>query len=365
MGNEIRSGTNTTFFTVKWDEAGVVLLDQRKLPAEETYLTCKTYGEVADAIRRMVVRGAPAIGVTAAMGVALGIKNSSAGSLKELAEELDVISKTLFETRPTAVNLPWALGRMKRTFERTRAAATGTEAEKIQAIRGELTEAAKRMLAEDIAVCEAIGRNGAGLVEDSGNILTHCNAGALATGGYGTALGVVRSAVAQGKSVHVFADETRPFLQGARLTAWELQKDGILVTLITDNMAGHFMHQGKIQCVIVGADRIASNGDVANKIGTYSLAVLARENGLPFYVAAPLSTIDMNIPSGEQIAIEERSPEEVTEVRGISIAPAGVRARHPAFDVTPHRYVTAIVTERGLAREPFTESLNQLFSSGK
>ncbi len=365
MGNEIRAGTNTTFFTVKWDEAGVVLLDQRKLPAEETYLTCKTYGEVADAIRRMVVRGAPAIGVTAAMGVALGIKNSSAGNLKELAEELDVISKTLFETRPTAVNLPWALGRMKRAFERTRAAATGTEAEKIQAIRRELTEAAQRMLAEDVAVCEAIGRNGAGLVEDSGNILTHCNAGALATGGYGTALGVVRSAVAQGKSVHVFADETRPFLQGARLTAWELQKDGIPVTLITDNMAGHFMHQGKIQCVIVGADRIASNGDVANKIGTYSLAVLARENGLPFYVAAPLSTIDMNIPSGEQIAIEERSPEEVTEVRGISIAPAGVRARHPAFDVTPHRYVTAIVTERGLAREPFTESLNQLFSSGK
>lgn len=365
MGTENRAGANTTFFTVKWEEAGVVLLDQRKLPQEETYLTCKTYGEVAEAIRAMVVRGAPAIGVTAAMGVALGIKKSSAGNLKELAEELDVISKTLLETRPTAVNLPWALNRMKETFERSRAAATGTEVEKIQAVRRDLTEEAERMLVEDIAICEAIGRNGAGLIEESGNILTHCNAGALATGGYGTALGVVRSAVAQGKSVHVFADETRPFLQGARLTTWELQKDGIPVTLITDNMAGHFMQQGKVQCVIVGADRIASNGDVANKIGTYSLAVLARENGLPFYVAAPLSTIDRDMPSGEQISIEERSPGEVTELRGISIAPAGVPARHPAFDVTPHRYITAIITERGVARDPFTEALNQFFSSEK
>ena len=365
MGTENRAVANTTFFTVKWEEAGVVLLDQRKLPQEETYLTCKTYGEVAEAIRAMVVRGAPAIGVTAAMGVALGIKKSSAGELKELAAELDVISKTLLETRPTAVNLPWALRRMKETFERSRAAATGTEAEKIQAVRRDLTKEAQRMLREDIAICEAIGRNGVGLIEDSGNILTHCNAGALATGGYGTALGVVRSAVAQGKSVHVFADETRPFLQGARLTAWELQKDGIPVTLITDNMAGHFMHQGQVQCVIVGADRIASNGDVANKIGTYSLAVLARENGLPFYVAAPLSTIDRNMPSGEQISIEERSPGEVTELRGISIAPAGVPARHPAFDVTPHRYITAIITERGVARDPFREALNQFFSSEK
>lgn len=363
MAIKNRAGVNITFFTVKWKEAGVVLLDQRKLPEKEIYLTCKTYEEVADAIRAMVVRGAPAIGITAAMGVALGIKKSQAGKLKELGKEFEIILKTLRETRPTAVNLPWALQRMRKIFDRSQAATIGTETERIRAIQRKMEDEAKRMLAEDIAICETIGSNGARLIEKSGSILTHCNAGALATGGYGTALGIVRSAVANGKSVHVFADETRPFLQGARLTTWELQKDQIPVTLITDNMAGHFMHKGKIQCVVVGADRIALNGDVANKIGTYSLAVLAKENSLPFYVAAPLSTIDRDMPSGEQISIEERSPQEVTELQGIPITPAGVEAQHPAFDVTPHRYITAIITERGIARKPFTKALNRLFSS--
>ncbi len=348
------------FKTIEWTEDGVRMIDQTRLPAEEVYRTCRDYRQVAEAIRAMVIRGAPAIGVAAAMGIALGVKNSSAKTVDELRGEFEKIAETISKTRPTAVNLFWAVKKMRVVFEKT-LAREGPEAEKIEAARSRLVEAAKHLLAEDIAANEAMGRHGAALLKDSTTILTHCNAGALATGGYGTALGVIRSAVAAGKKLRVFAGETRPFLQGARLTAWELAQDGIPVTLITDNMAGHFMSRSEIQVVIVGADRIAANGDVANKIGTYTLAVLARENKIPFYVAAPLSTIDLSIPSGEAIPIEERSPAEVTHWAGVATAPANVEARHPAFDVTPHAYVTAIVTERGVAREPYTESLKALF----
>ena len=350
------------FKTIEWTEDGVRMIDQTRLPAEEVYRTCRDYREVAGAIRSMVIRGAPAIGVAAAMGVALGVKNSSARTVRELRAEFEIIAETISKTRPTAVNLFWAVKRMRAVFENT-LAAEASEAETIARAKARLVEEAQRILADDIAVNEAIGRHGAPLLKDSGTILTHCNAGALATGGYGTALGMVRAAVEAGKKIHVFADETRPFLQGARLTVWELTKDGIPVTLITDSMAGHFMQQGQVEAAIVGADRIASNGDVANKIGTYTLAVLARENGLPFYVAAPLSTIDMSIASGDEIPIEERSSAEVTHLAGVPIAPEDVQARHPAFDVTPHRYVTAIITERGIAREPYTESLKALFST--
>ena len=350
------------FRTIEWTENGVRMIDQTRLPADEVYRTCRDYGEVAEAIRSMVIRGAPAIGVAAAMGVALGVKNSRAATARELRTEFEIIADTISKTRPTAVNLFWAVKRMRGVFENT-LAAEGSESEKMARARARLVEEAQRILAEDIAVNEAIGRHGAPLLKDSGTILTHCNAGALATGGYGTALGVVRAAVEAGKKIHVFADETRPFLQGARLTAWELARDGIPVTLITDSMAGHFMKQGQVEAVIVGADRIASNGDVANKIGTYTLAVLARENGVPFYVAAPLSTLDMSIRSGDEIPIEERAAAEVTHLAGVLIAPEDVQVRHPAFDVTPHRYVTAIITERGIAREPYTESLKALFST--
>ncbi len=348
------------FKTVEWTPEGVRMIDQTKLPAEEVYVVCRNYQEVAEAIRSMIIRGAPAIGVAAAMGVALGVEQSKAGTVAELRKEFEMIAETISKTRPTAVNLFWAVKRMRELFEKT-LAEPGTESEAIGRTKSRLVEEAKRVLAEDIAINEAMGRAGADLIPAKGTILTHCNAGALATGGYGTALGVIRAAVEAGKKIDVFADETRPFLQGARLTAWELAKDKIPVTLITDNMAGHFMKQGKIQAAIVGADRIAANGDVANKIGTYSVAVLARENKIPFYVAAPLSTIDLSLASGEQIPIEERSPDEVTHWRGVQTAPREIEARHPAFDVTPHRYVTAIITERGVARDPYTESLKKLF----
>ncbi len=349
------------FKTIEWTSDGVRMIDQTRLPAQEVYRTCRNYREVAEAIRSMVIRGAPAIGVAAAMGIALGIQDSAAKTVAELRAEFETVAETISQTRPTAVNLFWAVDRMRKAFENS-LVRDGSEAEKIAVAKARLVDEAQRILAEDIAVNEAIGRHGAVLLKDSATILTHCNAGALATGGYGTALGVVRSAVAAGKNVRVFVDETRPFLQGARLTAWELAKDSIPVTLITDSMAGHFMKQGQVQAALVGADRIAANGDVANKIGTYTLAVLARENQIPFYVAAPLSTIDMNLPSGEQIPIEERSPAEVTHLAGVPIAPEGVEVRHPAFDVTPHRYITAIITERGIAHEPYTESLKALFS---
>jgi methylthioribose-1-phosphate isomerase len=348
------------FKTIEWTGDGVRMIDQTLLPGEETYKTCRTYLEIANAIRSMVIRGAPAIGVAAAMGVAMGVKNSKAQSVAELRSNFETIADTISRTRPTAVNLFWAVKRMRELFEKS-LAGEGSDAEKIERTKALLVEEGQRVLAEDIAVNEAMGKHGATLLKDSSTVLTHCNAGALATGGYGTALGVIRAAVEAGKNIDVFADETRPFLQGARLTAWELAKDGIPVTVITDNMAGHFMKQSKIQAVIVGADRIAANGDVANKIGTYTVAVLARENQIPFYVAAPLSTIDLSLASGDEIPIEERSPEEVTHWRGIQTAPENVSARHPAFDVTPHRYVTAIITERGIARGPYTESLNALF----
>ncbi len=349
------------FKTIEWTEDGVRMIDQTRLPTEEVYRDYADYRGVAEAIRSMVIRGAPAIGVAAAMGIALGVRNSVATTEAELRAEFETIAETLSRTRPTAVNLFWAVKRMRSVFEES-LVGSAAEAEKIAATKARLVQEAQRILSEDIAVNEAMGRHGAALLSDSSTVLTHCNAGALATGGYGTALGVIRAAVAQGKHIQVFADETRPFLQGARLTAWELAKDGIPVTLITDNMAGHFMKQGQVQAAVVGADRIAANGDVANKIGTYTIAVLARENNIPFYVAAPLSTIDLNIVSGEQIPIEERSATEVKQLAGVSVAPQEVAARHPAFDVTPHRYITAIITERGIAREPYTESLKAFFS---
>ncbi len=349
------------FKTIEWTSDGVRMIDQTRLPGEEIYNTYTDYREVAEAIRSMVIRGAPAIGVAAAMGVALGVKNSGAKNSAELRSDFDVIADTLAKTRPTAVNLFWAIKRMRTVFEQS-LSCHHTDAQVIEMVRVSLEEEAKRVLAEDIAINEAMGRHGADLMPDAGTVLTHCNAGALATGGYGTALGVIRAAIGAGKKLRVFADETRPFLQGARLTAWELSKDHIPVTIITDSMAGHFMKAGEIRAAIVGADRIASNGDTANKIGTYSVAVLARENGIPFYVAAPLSTIDMSLSSGAEIPIEERSSGEVTHIAGVAVGPEGVQARHPAFDVTPERYITAIITERGVARAPYTESLRALFA---
>jgi methylthioribose-1-phosphate isomerase len=339
--------------TVEWTEEGVRFIDQTKLPTEEVYVTCRTYPEVAAAIRDMIVRGAPAIGVSAAMGIALGIKQSSAADPATLRREFEQISKTIAETRPTAVNLFWAIRRMKEKFD----AISGQPLPQIKAV---LIAEARQMHVEDIAANQAMGRHGAALMPASGGVLTHCNAGALATCGYGTALGVIRAAVEAGKKLHVFADETRPILQGARLTAWELTKDGIPTTVIADNMAGTMMRQGKIKAVVVGADRIAANGDVANKIGTYTVAVLAKEHEVPFYVAAPWSTVDMNTPSGEQIPIEQRSPKEITHHGGKQMAPDGVLVENPAFDVTPHKYVTAIITERGIARAPYAKSLREL-----
>jgi methylthioribose-1-phosphate isomerase len=336
--------------TIQWVDGTVVMIDQTRLPREEKYVTCRTFEEVAAAIRNMVIRGAPAIGVAAAMGVALGMLDAPENGLDG---HFETIRGTLAATRPTAVNLFWALERMKRLY-------LSMHGRPIGEIRRRLVEEALLVREEDIAICRAIGRHGAPLVPDGKTLLTHCNAGALATAGYGTALGVVRAAIESGKRVDVFADETRPFLQGARLTVWELQRDGIPATLITDNMAGHFLKSGRIGCVVVGADRIAANGDVANKIGTYSVAVLAHENGVPFYVAAPISTLDMTLASGALIPIEQRAAAEVTHVFGTLIAPEGIPAENPAFDVTPARYVSAIVTERGVARPPYEQSLREL-----
>jgi len=339
--------------TLEWTAAGVRFIDQTKLPTEEAYVTCKNYEEVADAIRTMIVRGAPAIGVAAAMGVALGALQSPAKTLPELEREFDTICNVLAGTRPTAVNLFWAIRRMRDKFEQLRPFP-------VENIRQELVAEAQRMLVEDIAANEAMGKHGAVLLPASGGVLTHCNAGALATAGYGTALGVIRAAVESGKQIQVFADETRPFLQGSRLTAWELMKDNIPTTLIADNMAGAMMRLGKIDAVIVGADRIAANGDVANKIGTYSVAVLAKEHGIPFYVAAPISTVDLDTTDGSKIPIEQRASSEMTHLAGKQIAPDAVRVENPAFDVTPSKYVTAIITERGVARAPYQESLAEL-----
>jgi methylthioribose-1-phosphate isomerase len=339
--------------TLEWTDRGVRFLDQTKLPTDEVYVTCTTYEQVADVIRNMVVRGAPAIGVAAAMGIALGVQGSSAETVAGLKKDFDHICKVIGETRPTAVNLFWAIRRMQDKFESLRI-------RPMTQIRQALIEEAQRMHGEDIAANQAMGRHGSTLMPASGGVLTHCNAGALATAGYGTALGVIRAAVEQGKKIHVYADETRPFLQGSRLTAWELMKDGIPTTVISDNMAGAMMHQGKIGAVVVGADRIAANGDVANKIGTYTVAVLAKEHGIPFYVAAPISTVDLATADGDGIPIEQRNAKEVTHIAGRQMVPDGVSVENPAFDVTPARYVAAIITERGVARAPYGESLRKL-----
>jgi methylthioribose-1-phosphate isomerase len=339
--------------TIEWAGDAVVMLDQRLLPGREIYNSYTDYRQVADAIRSMVIRGAPAIGVAAAMGIALGVQKAQARTAEELELEFDRICEAIGSTRPTAVNLFWAVERMRRVF--TAARPGGTDA-----VRKALVAEAQAMHREDVEANRAMGAYGQELIPARARVLTHCNAGALATAGYGTALGVIRAAVEAGKTVEVYADETRPFLQGARLTAWELQKDRIPVTVITDNMAGYFLGHGLIDCVIVGADRIAANGDVANKIGTYTVAVLARESGIPFFVAAPISTLDLTMPDGSLIPIEERDPEEVRSVLGSRVVPEGVGIRNPAFDVTPNRYVSAIITERGVARPPFAESLRSL-----
>jgi methylthioribose-1-phosphate isomerase len=345
--------------TLEWTPHGIRFIDQTKLPTEETYVTCTTHEQVADVIRNMVVRGAPAIGVAAAMGIALGVNNSKAESTADLKRDLDQISDLIGKTRPTAVNLFWAIRRMQEKFERIRIRPIPPP---ISKIKQSLIEEAQRMHAEDIAANQAMGRHGATLMPSQGGVLTHCNAGALATAGYGTALGVIRAAVEAGKKIHVYADETRPFLQGSRLTAWELMKDGIPTTVISDNMSGAMMRQGKIGAIVVGADRIAANGDVANKIGTYTVAVLAKEHGIPFYVAAPISTVDLDCPDGSQIPIEQRNCKEVTHIAGKQMVPDGVSVENPAFDVTPANYVTAIITEKGIARAPYTDSLRPLAS---
>jgi methylthioribose-1-phosphate isomerase len=342
--------------TIEWQDDAVVMIDQRKLPSKEVYVRCKTANEVAKAIKTMVIRGAPAIGVSAAMGLALGVKKSTATGTKQLSTEFLKSCEVMAATRPTAVNLFWAIERMKQRF-----AALAQAGASVDDIKAALVAEANLIHDEDVASCRALGAFGATLVPAEATILTHCNAGALATAGYGTALGVIRGAVDAGKAIKVLADETRPFLQGARLTAWELVKDHIDTTVITDNMAGALMREGLIDLVVVGADRIAANGDTANKIGTYSVAVLAKENGVPFYVAAPLSTIDLATPHGGGIPIEERPAREVTHVGTSQVTPVGAKIRNPAFDVTPARYITAIITEKGIARPDYTTSLPRLF----
>ncbi|MGA8409414.1 MAG: S-methyl-5-thioribose-1-phosphate isomerase [Candidatus Acidiferrales bacterium] len=355
-----------TFEPIEWTPEGVVMLDQLKLPGEVVHHTYTDYREVAAAIKNMVIRGAPAIGVAAAMGIALGVQHSHAKSLEELREEFPLICKTLAETRPTAVDLFWAIERFQRRFAGlvAAAAATGNGTASLEKIRAALIAEAQLVHEERRAGDRRIGKFGAELMPQSGRVMTQCNAGALATGGIGTALGVIRMAIEAGHKIEVLVPETRPYLQGARLTAWELHQDGIPLTLITDNMVGHFLRTGAVGAVVVGADRIAANGDTANKIGTYGMAVLAKENNVPFYVAAPISTIDLTLKSGDQIPIEERSQREVTHLAGVRLAP-NVTAAHPAFDVTPARYINAIITERGVALPPFANSVPSLFPPAK
>jgi methylthioribose-1-phosphate isomerase len=341
--------------TLEWTPAGVNFLDQTKLPLEETYVLATDYQQVATVIRDMIVRGATAIGVSGAMGVAIGIERSQATTLQELTAEVEVICATLAATRPTAVNLFWGIGQVRDLFNEL--AAKGTP---IPEIKSAVVVLAKRLYDEDIAQCKALGAHGADLLPKQGTVLTHCNAGALATCGYGTALGVIRAAVERGHHIDVLADETRPYLQGARLTAWELMKDSIPTTVLCDNMAGHLMSKGRIQAVIVGADRIAANGDTANKIGTYSVSILAKEHGIPFYVAAPFNTIDLATATGAGIPIEQRNPREVTHSNGKQMTPDGVGIENPAFDVTPAKYITAIITERGVLRAPYNESIRAM-----
>jgi methylthioribose-1-phosphate isomerase len=343
--------------TVWWEANTVCLIDQTRLPHRQEFVCCSSVAEVAGAIRGMVVRGAPAIGVTAAYGMALAAQTSSAPDTTSLLAELRQSKLLLDATRPTAVNLRWATERIYRVAEASRGDGG------VQALKERVLAEARAVHAEDLAMCHAIGAHGAGLLADGARVLTHCNAGGLATAGYGTALAPIRTAHAQGKRLHVLVDETRPFLQGARLTAWELHEAGIPQTLITDNMAGYFMARGEVDCVIVGADRIVANGDVANKIGTYTLAVLARAHHIPFYVAAPSSTVDLSIPDGSGIPIEQRDPAEVTHLLGQALAPTGVKAAHPAFDVTPHALIDAIITEQGVVRPPFVTNLPHLFDT--
>lgn len=342
--------------TIAWEDNQVIMIDQRMLPLQEKYVVCKDHRSVIRAIKDLVIRGAPAIGVAAAMGVALGALKIRAGTTDDFKARLDAICRDMVAARPTAVNLQWAVERMRRLVGQS----THKEVEQLKSL---LVAEAKKVLAEDVAINRAIGRHGQRLLNDGSRVLTHCNAGALATGGYGTALGVVRAAVEAGKRIKVLADETRPFLQGARLTAWELVEADIPVTVITDNAAGYFMQQGEVDAVIVGADRIAANGDVANKIGTYMVAVLAKTNRIPFYVAAPLSTIDISVKHGKEIPIEQRGEREVTHFRGRRTTPQGVAARNPAFDITPHRYVSAIMTEQGTVTPPFKSKLRRLLAS--
>ena len=344
--------------TIEWTDDAIVMVDQRKLPAEELYVRCRTAQEVAKAIKTMVIRGAPAIGVAAAMGLALCVRQSKATGTQKLAVEFYRMCDVMAATRPTAVNLFWAIGRMKRSF------AAGVEAgESVEQLQERLRTEARLIHDEDVASCRMLGGFGAAVIPDVARVLTHCNAGALATAGYGSALGVVRAAVEQGKRVCVLADETRPFLQGARLTAWELLRDGIETTVITDSMAGPLMRDGEIDVVVVGADRIAANGDTANKIGTYTVAVLAHEHQIPFYIAAPVSTIDLATPDGTHIPIEERDQREVTHLRNLRLTPVGALIRNPAFDVTPHRLIAGIITERGIYRAPYIESLKAAFAN--
>jgi len=338
--------------TIEWLDGKLRILDQSKLPREQIFIDLDNYRDVVLAIKEMRVRGAPAIGVAAAYGIALGASGIKAANKEEFLAQLNQVMQAFAASRPTAVNLFQAINRMKK-------AARG---DGVTEIKNSLINEAKRIHQEEVTATKQLSQLGAKLIKDGFTLLTHCNAGPLATAGYGTALGVIKAAKDQGKKVSVFVTETRPLLQGARLTTWELMQEGIPVTLITDSMAGYFMHQKKIDCVIVGADRIAANGDVANKIGTYTLAVLAKESKIPFYVAAPTSTIDLSLSSGDKIPIEERSPDEVTHIQGVPIAPAGIRAANPAFDVTPHGYVTAIITEKGIIREPYTEGLKGIGS---
>lgn len=343
----------SSFKTIEWKDDRILMIDQRKLPLEEVYVECLSFEDVARAIKEMVIRGAPAIGVAAAMGIALGAVKSRKRDKIEFLAEIKEIATVISGTRPTAVNLFWAVKRMMNLVDENKD-------KNIDLIRERLVEEAKKIYEEDIQICKRIGKVGSGLIKDGSTILTHCNAGALATAGYGTALGVIRATSEDGKKIKVIATETRPFLQGARLTAWELDKDGIAVTLITDNMAGYVMSKGMVDAVVVGADRIALNGDVANKIGTYSLSILARFHNIPFYVAAPISTIDNNCPSGDLIPIERRDIREVTHILGNKIAP-DVEVLNPAFDVTPNENISAIITENGVAKAPFSESLKKFF----
>ena len=342
--------------TIEWTDEGIRMLDQRLLPTEEKYLMLRSYEEVAEAIKKMVVRGAPAIGVSAAMGLALGASQSVGTSVADLEDDFSYMAKVMSQTRPTAVKLFWAIERMRKAFQRGKSAGNNSET-----IKASLIAEAKGIFSEDIKANRSIGLHGAELIADGDTVLTHCNAGALATAGdYGTALGVIRGARDAGKRVAVIADETRPFLQGLRLTAWELAQDNIPVTVITDNMAGHVMKSGKVNVVVVGADRIAANGDAANKIGTYMVAVLAKKHGIPFYVAAPITTLDLSLESGDEIPIEERDGREITHIGANQLGPDGVSVHNPAFDVTPNDLISAIITDKGIARAPYLESLRSL-----